>query len=105
MASAENIAYVKEQLPTGEWDDDKIGQMIDQLGSPAKAIRLYWSGKVANTSMYVDVSESSSSRSLSQEYQHALEMLRYWDAIVDREDTQENAAIASRSFSRKIKRT
>lgn len=90
MATAADILVVKDNLPeTAEaegWNDTKIGTMVDALGTPSKAIRQYWSATSARTSAFVDISESGSSRSLSDVHKQAVEMLKYWDDRIAQEE-------------------
>lgn len=87
MADQDKIDLVKLNLPAwrGElasWDDAKIGNVLDQLNGNVNAtIRQFWLDRVNDTSVLTDVSDVGASRPLSQTYQHAQEMLRYWDAL------------------------
>lgn len=88
MASQEKIDAVKLNLPAWRvdltsWKDDaKIGEVLDTLkGNVNGTIRQFWLDRVNDTSALTDVSDVGSSRPLSQTYQHAKEMLAYWDRL------------------------
>jgi hypothetical protein len=89
--SAEQIAYVRNNIPTKaadlyDWDDTKITDVLkDTLPSVAEAVRRFWLQRVNDTAEFVDVNESGSGRPLSQMHVQALEMLKYWDAMVNAE--------------------
>ncbi len=91
MASTQDIALFKLHLAGVEdiWDDTLIGTNIDALGSVSKTVRAFWSEKVNSSYRYMDISESSSSRSLSQIYRNAVEQLARWDKIVSDETLKE----------------
>lgn len=88
MADQVKIDLVKDNLPswrdevTPDWDDDKIAAQLDlHSGSMPKVVRQFWFQRVSDTSALTDVADVGASRPLSQLYQHAQEMLRYWDKI------------------------
>jgi hypothetical protein len=101
MASEQDIALFKLHLAGVEevWEDSQISTNIDALGSVSKAVRAFWSEKVNSSYRYMDISESSSSRSLSQIYRNAVEQLSRWDKIVSDEDAkQEQETVGSIRF-------
>lgn len=100
MASAAEIQIVKDNLPSRAeaedgWDDAKIELYIDQFGGTSKTVRQYWSARAAATASFVSVSESGSSRNLSDIHKQALEMLKYWDDKVKEEEAEEENPVVS----------
>lgn len=87
MASQDSIDRVKDNLPTwaaeiAGWDDAKITTVLDKVEDNAtKTVRLFWLQRVSDTAAFTDVSDAGSNRPLSQTYQHAKEMLTYWDRL------------------------
>lgn len=88
MATQAQIDLVKENLPswreeiTPDWDDDHISEMLDLHSyNVSKVVRQYWLQRVNDTAGLTDVADVGASRPLSQLYQHAQEMLRYWDKV------------------------
>ena len=109
MASAEDIQWVKDNLPpeaaSHGWDNAKIDEAID-AETRTRAVRAYWSFRVAQTNELVSINESGSSRNLEDVWKHALEMLKYWDGRVAQEDdsngvvTKPKAGIAFHTATR-----
>jgi hypothetical protein len=90
MASAAEILAVAETLgPTAGsegWDEIKIGAMLDSGMSPKAVSLSYWEFRMSRTSSLVDVSESGSSRKLSDVFTNAANMAKYWrDKIAEEE--------------------
>jgi hypothetical protein len=88
-----SLDEVKNNLPPdaeGEgWNDAKINGLISDGTSLARVMMTYWSGRAAAYSKFVNVSESGSSRSLSDVYKQALDMLKYWTDRATREESIE----------------
>ena len=87
MADQDKIDAVKLNLPAwrvelAQWSDEKVEQVLDQLkGNVNATVRQFWLDRVNDTAVLTDVADVGASRPLSQTYQHAQEMLRYWDAM------------------------
>lgn len=87
MASPASISLVRDDLPSwaesvAAWDDNKVIEILDKHGdNVARTVRQFWLQRVSDTAALTDISDAGSSRPLSQTYQHALEMLKYWDKI------------------------
>lgn len=88
MADQSKIDLVKANLPswreevTPDWDDTMIGSLLDvHAGNVNKVVRQFWLQRVNDTAALTDVADVGASRPLSQLYQHAQEMLRYWDKL------------------------
>lgn len=93
MSTQDQIDQVTKELPTWRidlmgWDDTTVGTMID-LNSNVRGqdpvawtIRIFWVQRVAILSAATDVSESGSSRPFSQSYEHAMEMVKYYDSYI-----------------------
>lgn len=92
MASEADIMIVQDNLPSeaiGEgWDEEKIGLLLDSGLSTSKVVRQWWSNRSAATAGFVNVSESGSSRSLSDIHKQALGMLKYWDDVIRLEEQE-----------------
>lgn len=82
MATLADIATVHRMTGTTADDavytDSVIGTYIDNLGSNEAAAGAIWGEKAAAASGLVDVSESGSSRSLSQLQANALKMQQHY---------------------------
>lgn len=77
-----NLPAWRSDLPS--WDDASIGDMLDKFeGNVNKVVRQFWLQRVNETSALTDVSDVGASRPLSQSYQHAKEMLQYWDRLAN----------------------
>lgn len=81
------VDAVKRNLPSWReeialWDDTKIGATLDALqGNINQTIRQFWLDRVNDTAGLTDYAGVGANRPLSQTYQHAQEMLRYWDRL------------------------
>lgn len=83
MASAEQIAELRRMISepenTAPWDDQTLGDLIDEnqndLNVTAAAI---WQEKASTYSEMVDISEAGSSRKNSQLMGNALKMAGYY---------------------------
>jgi hypothetical protein len=90
MADQEDIDEVKDMLgPNAEaegWDDNKIGDLLDEGQRPHQIAKSYWETRMAKTAHLADVAESGSSRKLSQISTNAVALAAYHrgaDAAVD----------------------
>lgn len=87
MADQAKVDAVKLNLPAWrleltDWSDEKINTVLDSLSSNINStVRQFWLDRVNTTAPLTDVADVGASRPLSQAYQHAQEMLRYWDQI------------------------
>lgn len=89
-----NLPSWREDLT--DWDDNKVASVLDLLkGNIAMASRQFWLDRVSNTQPLTDVTESGSSSPQSQNHEHAVAMLKYWDT---------NIALAPQSKTVKIKK-
>lgn len=77
MASADEIEYLKRLTPEPVWSlytDPELSDMIDEHGVRGAARRL-WEQRVTQTSGFMDITEGSSSRKLSQVHANAKRMV------------------------------
>jgi hypothetical protein len=87
LAAQTDIDNVKGYLPSWtaeltQWDDTFIGTVLDSNGTNIfKTVWQFWLQRVGDLSALTDVMDAGASRPLSQTYQHAQEMLKYWDAV------------------------
>lgn len=113
MATDDQVAAVKLLLPSAdnqttlgvEWDDATVGTVYDLEQTVTKTVRAYWNSVLANTAMYMDVSESGSSRTLSQPWRNAWEMVQRWDRLVTEEETKNIRDVTGSIRFGRIKRT
>lgn len=91
VATGEQIRRIQSHLPPDSdkdfgWDEDRISALLLATNfSTAQTIRQFWLERVTESFGFVDVSETGSSRSLSQIYTNAKSMLDYWDKQVEAE--------------------
>lgn len=89
MASQTDIDAVKVYLPDGVaevgWTDEKIGAVFDTFSSVSQTVRAYWIDRVNNSTEFADISESGSSRSLTQVHENYRRQVEYWDDIIAKE--------------------
>lgn len=82
MASANDIATVRRMTDTTNADpvytDEVVGLYIDNLGSNEAAAGAIWGEIAAKNAKLVDMSESGSSRSLSQLTSNALKLQQHF---------------------------
>lgn len=87
MASQATIDQVKLNLPSWadditSWDEDAIAAALDSNNqNPLAVTRLFWLQRVGDLTAITDISDSGGARPLSQTYQHALDMFKYWDTV------------------------
>lgn len=88
MATADQIAQLRKLLSDDEepyqFTDEELGTAIDGMGMNAAAAD-FWRQKSASYAELVDVSESGSSRKLSDLSKNALAMAGYFDGQVQAE--------------------
>lgn len=82
MADESVISEVKANIADDAaddgWNDALIGGMLDSGMSVTKATLAFWNSRVAKLSMVVDVSESGSSRQLSNLFNQAKSIRDMW---------------------------
>lgn len=90
MATADAIRDVSEMLGSAAaaagWDDTRIGADLDAGKTPNKIALQWWIYQSAKTANLTQVSESGSSRTLSDIWEHAIKMRDYFQGLVDKED-------------------
>lgn len=89
MATLEEIAELRRMIgepgSDAPWDDAAVGVLIDASSSMNAAAMKAWEQKAASYASLVDISESGSSRRLSQLQEQALRMVTYYRNIVEGE--------------------
>lgn len=78
MATPAQIAQLRLLIGTTTLSDEELGEMIDAEGTIEGAAAAVWESKAASSAQLVNVSESGSSRSLSDVHKNALTMAKYW---------------------------
>lgn len=85
MASPEDIANLRDLInepdDTNGWTDDKLAAVIDGAASVNTAAGKVWVLKAGQLATLVDVSESGSSRKLSDLRKNAMEMASYYSGL------------------------
>lgn len=108
MADAGDVANVQDLLPdtadADGWTSEKISVYLDADRSVYEVLQTYWESKVAKLYAMIDVSESGSSRSLSQIVQNAKAQAEYWRDRVAAEDAEEDKDANSHIAFHKITR-
>lgn len=98
MAEQGLIDQVKANIPEDasedNWDDTFIGSMLDSGLSVTKVTLAFWSSRVAKLSMVVDVSESGSSRQLSNLFNQAKAVYDLW---LEKSKLEDNPIVTTRS--------
>lgn len=87
MATPEEIAELRnrtdEPSDSSSYSDEQLSALIDELESLDLATGVVWKWKAAKFASLVNVTESGSSRALSDLMAHALEMARQSDGSAD----------------------
>lgn len=85
MASVEDITalrdLVNEPDDTNGWTDEKLGNLIDGEATLNAAASKVWVLKAGQFASLVDVSESGSSRKLSDLRKNAIEMAKHYTGL------------------------
>ena len=102
MATEADILSVQNNIPDDAsedgWDEDYIGGLLDAGLTVTKATLSFWSGRVGKYAALVDISESGSSRSLSQLFTQAKEAYQLWLEASKLEDNPTPTARYRASF-------
>lgn len=85
MASGDQIRDVRERVAEPDdsngWSDERLARAIDGTTTLNAAAARVWSEKAATFAELVDVSESGSSRKLSDLRKNALEMSAHYGSL------------------------
>jgi hypothetical protein len=94
MASPEDLATLRQLInefdDTNGWTDDYLNGLIDGGLTLNKAAGSVWTIKAGRFSALVDVTESGSSRKMSDLHKNALAMARYYSGA-DAAEAEETA--------------
>lgn len=104
MASVEEVASLRRMVaePTDTtYTDEALSALIDTEESVEGAAGVVWREKAASAATLVNVSESGSSRSLSDIHKNALAMAKFYEAL----DVTEDEIIAAAPFTSSIERS
>lgn len=105
MADEEAITEVLDMLGpnaiTEGWTTERIGEELDEGTSPNTIARRYWEFRMTRSSNLADVSESGSSRRLSQLFTNAQSLAAYYRGAETADDPQNQP---SATVSREIRR-
>jgi hypothetical protein len=108
MADQSKIDAIKVQLPDNVaefgFTDEIIGSLIDSYNTSTKIILQGWQAVAAKTMSMVTVSESGSSRNLSDLNNNARQMVTYWQGLADKEDEANNTGTIQRFRSHRATR-
>jgi len=102
VATPEEIAQLRLLIGTTNLNDDQLGAILDAEGSIEGAAAAVWESKAASSATLVNVSESGSSRSLSDVHKNALAMAKYWRGQdeIDSPDNPETRPSRTRAIER-----
>lgn len=84
MASTSDIAQVRLNAnePTqAPFDDDYIGGLIDSVGVAGATVSLWESKAALIAETAVDVTEADATHKLSDKFDHANAMIKYWRGV------------------------
>lgn len=95
-------SYINEESATSTFSDEMLRAALVDHGSIPAAAQALWTVKAAKFSGLVDVSESGSSRKMSDLHKNALAMSKHYGSMLDVETTVE--VLASRPRTRAIVR-
>lgn len=108
MAVADDIDSVKANLPadfsTYGWTEDTIEEKLKAGATIARTTLDFYLAMAAQTSTFVDVQESGSSRQLGQIYRNAKDLVDYWAKVVNLEENPPLEIRAPRARTREINR-
>jgi hypothetical protein len=94
MAEPSDVQKVVEKLGATAvadgWTMTRIEEDLDLDMTPNQIALAYWQSKEAKTAHLVDVSESGSSRSLSNIHSNARAMVERYQRLVNLENTSDN---------------
>lgn len=101
MALEADVISVKNNIPDDAeadgWDDDYISGLLDAGLTVTKATLSFWTARVGKYASLVDVSESGSSRQLSQLFTQAKETYQIW---LDKSKLEDNPPVEVRTRAR-----
>lgn len=94
-ATVEDIKRLKRIAPQGPYNDAELLDLFNAKGLNGAAAEL-WQTEVSATARLVDVSESGSSRKMSQAHERALAQFEYYSRLYEAEltPTAENGAVS-----------
>lgn len=83
MASLEDVNKLRDLIgepdESNGWTNEKLAEIIDASASVVEAAAKVWTSKAATYATLVDVSESGSSRKLSDLHKNALAMSSHYN--------------------------
>ncbi len=101
MAEQAEIDAFKAMLPanpeTYGWTDTYIGEQLDGDKTENAMLLAFWTKVASDTFEYADMSESGSSRSLSNIHRNAVAMAKIYRDLVDKEENPPTTATGIRS--------
>lgn len=108
MATSEQIAQFRRMIGelsnTAPWDDAYVSQVIDASASLNAAAARAWEEKAAIYASMVDVTESGSSRRLSQLQEQALRMAAHYRGLAEGESVEDEVDLTGYSYTVPIER-
>jgi hypothetical protein len=102
MATPDELQELRDFSPPTETDDATLGALLDERGLNGALVYL-WDAHASKTATLVDVSESGSSRKLSQASATANRMAAYYRGLLAAE-TPPDITLRARSTTRLITR-
>lgn len=97
MATEREVQEVKDLLPkdaaASGWDEQRINADLDAGLSKNRIAFQFWGNRAANTFTLTAVSESGSSRTLSEIHRNAVAMRDTYQKLVDKEEEEETPVV------------
>lgn len=94
MATESEIQVVQDLLPDDAaehgWDEARINTDLDNNMTSNQIALAYYRKRSADTVVYTDISESGSSRSLSNVHRQMVAMAETFQKLVNLENTEDN---------------
>lgn len=104
MATSDEIQDVKDMLGPDAaaegWDDARIDSELDAGRRPNLIARDFWENRMAKTSTLANVSESGSSRQLSQLFTNAQSLAAYYRGAAAADDPKNQPSATCRPIRR-----
>lgn len=106
MATLEQVDQLRryaDYFATDPYDDTQLSALIDGSSVFRVAARL-WDEKAASQTSLVDISESGSSRKMSDSHKNAINMAKYFRGLADAEEAPTAEANTRHARTRAIVR-
>jgi hypothetical protein len=99
MATVDELRELHVLGPEMDADDAVLGALIDALGLNGALARL-WAEQASKTAVLVDITESGSSRKMSQLHSQAANLAASYRSLAEAEGTSTTSTATTRRMSR-----